>query len=105
MPSISRKAEKRMRLCCKVGWVDAIRRIHPEKGVYTYWNFSYRGGQDRSSRLRMDHLLINPSLAANSEAPAWMSKHVAGRSRATTLRPGSRSRHEERGRANRVIGP
>lgn len=23
------------------GWVDAVRRIHPEKGVYTYWNHSY----------------------------------------------------------------
>jgi exodeoxyribonuclease-3 len=42
------------------GWVDAVRQIHPEKGVYTYWNFSYRGGYDRSSGLRMDHLLLNP---------------------------------------------
>ena len=30
------------------GWIDAVRRIHPEKGIYTYWNFSYRGGYDRS---------------------------------------------------------
>lgn len=45
------------------GWVDAVRRIHPEKGIYTYWNFAYHGGYDRSSGLRMDHLLINPSLA------------------------------------------
>jgi exodeoxyribonuclease-3 len=44
----------------KDGWVDAVRQIHPEKGVYTYWNFSYRGGYDRSSGLRMDHLLLNP---------------------------------------------
>jgi exodeoxyribonuclease-3 len=46
------------------GWIDAIRRIHPEKGVYTYWNFSYGGGYDRSSGLRMDHLLISPSVAS-----------------------------------------
>jgi exodeoxyribonuclease III len=45
------------------GWIDAVRRIHPEKGVYTYWNFSYRGGYDRSSGLRMDHLLVSPSLS------------------------------------------
>ena len=44
------------------GWVDAIRAIHPEKGVYTYWNFSFRG-YDRSSGLRMDHLLVSPSLS------------------------------------------
>jgi exodeoxyribonuclease III len=45
------------------GWIDAIRRVHPEKGVYTYWNFAFRGGYDRSSGLRMDHLLISPSLS------------------------------------------
>jgi exodeoxyribonuclease-3 len=48
-----------------LGWVDAVRRIHPGKGIYTYWNFSYRGGYDRSSGLRMDHLLASPSLVEN----------------------------------------
>jgi exodeoxyribonuclease-3 len=47
----------------KDGWVDAVRQVHPEKGVYTYWNFSYRGGYDRSSGLRMDHLLLDPATA------------------------------------------
>lgn len=45
------------------GWIDAVRRLHPEKRVYTYWNFSYRGGYDRSSGLRMDHLLVSPGLS------------------------------------------
>lgn len=45
------------------GWTDAVRRIHPDEGIYTYWNFSYRGGYDRSSGLRMDHLLVSPSLS------------------------------------------
>lgn len=44
------------------GWIDAVRRIHPAKGIYTYWNFAFRGGYDRSSGLRMDHLLISPAL-------------------------------------------
>jgi len=47
------------------GWIDALRVIHPNKGIYTYWNFSYRGGYDRSSGLRMDHVLISPSLAGS----------------------------------------
>jgi exodeoxyribonuclease-3 len=42
------------------GWIDAVRRTHPEKGVYTYWNHSYGGGYDKSSGLRMDHLLVSP---------------------------------------------
>ncbi|MER8673069.1 exodeoxyribonuclease III [Mesorhizobium sp. M0037] len=60
------------------GWFDAVRRIHPEKGIYTYWNFSYRGGYDRSSGLRMDHLLLSSSLldrlknaGVDAETRAW----------------------------------
>lgn len=73
-----------------LGWVDAVRRIHPGKGIYTYWNFSYRGGYDRSSGLRMDHLLASPALAEqvqdagvdvetrswekpSDHAPAWIN--------------------------------
>ena len=48
-------------------------RIHPGKGIYTYWNFSYRGGYDRSSGLRMDHLLVSPPLSLNFVTLAWMS--------------------------------
>jgi exodeoxyribonuclease-3 len=50
------------------GWVDAVRQLHPEKGIYTYWNFSYGGGYDRSSGLRMDHLLASPSLSSRLRA-------------------------------------
>ena len=37
-------------------------QIHPEKGICTYWNFSYHGDYDRSSGLRMD-LLGSPSIS------------------------------------------
>jgi exodeoxyribonuclease-3 len=59
------------------GWIDAIRRIHPEKGVYTYWNFSYQGGYDRSSGLRMDHVLLPPSLSHHLRN-AGVDVHVRG---------------------------
>ena len=45
------------------GWLDAIRTVHPDKGIYTYWNFSFRGGYDKSSGLRMDHVLLSPNLS------------------------------------------
>ncbi|WP_353817059.1 endonuclease/exonuclease/phosphatase family protein [Mesorhizobium sp.] len=51
------------------GWIDAVRRIHPEKGIYTYWNFSFGGCYDRSSGLRMDHLLWVPSWHRGCAAP------------------------------------
>jgi exodeoxyribonuclease-3 len=47
------------------GWIDAVRHTHPGNAIYTYWNFSYRGGYDRSSGLRMDHLLVSPSLSSH----------------------------------------
>ncbi|RVA21902.1 exodeoxyribonuclease III, partial [Mesorhizobium sp. M7A.F.Ca.US.001.01.1.1] len=54
-----------------------------------YWNHSYGGGYDRSSGLRMDHLLVSPSLSSrlrdagvdaetrgwekpSDHAPAWI---------------------------------
>ena len=73
------------------GWIDAVRRIHPEKGIYTYWNFSYRGGYDRSSGLRMDHLLLALQSLTGFVAPAWTSRSAAGRSQVTMRRPGSSS--------------
>ncbi|MBZ9858039.1 exodeoxyribonuclease III [Mesorhizobium sp. CA13] len=80
-----------------MGWTDAVRRIHPEKGVYTYWNFSNRHGYDRSSGLRMDHLLISPALSPrlqgagvdvlvrgwekpSDHAPAWIELNWPGKS-------------------------
>jgi exodeoxyribonuclease III len=50
-------------LLLKSGWIDALRKLHPAKGVYTYWNFAFRGGYDKSSGLRMDHLLLNAAAA------------------------------------------
>lgn len=54
-------------LMLKGGWTDALRSLHPAKGVYTYWNFSFRGGYDKSSGLRMDHLLLNRVSASRLE--------------------------------------
>ena len=50
------------------GWMDALRTLHPAKGIYTYWNFAFRGGYDKSSGLRMDHLLLNAAAADRLKA-------------------------------------
>ena len=56
------------RLLLEDGWTDALRTLHPEKGIYTYWNFSFRGGYDKSSGLRIDHLLLNATAAHRLKA-------------------------------------
>jgi exodeoxyribonuclease-3 len=56
------ESRKRYASMLAQGWVDGIRQVHPDKGIYTYWNFAYRGGYDPTSGLRMDHLLLSPNL-------------------------------------------
>ena len=44
------------------GWTDAIRAIHPDAQIYTFWDF-FRNAYGRDAGLRIDHLLLNPALA------------------------------------------
>jgi exodeoxyribonuclease-3 len=72
------------------GWLDALRHLHPDERIFTYWNHSFRGGYDKSSGLRMDHLLLSPGLVPrlveagvdvatrgwekpSDHAPAWVT--------------------------------
>lgn len=45
------------------GWTDALRQMHPDEVIYTYWDY-FRNAFGRNAGLRMDHLLLSPSLAA-----------------------------------------
>src|SRR5262245_17414429 len=85
------------------GWVDAIRTLHPDEPMYTFWDYK-RNRWPRDAGLRLDHLLLSPNVAdrlaaggvdrdergkpnASDHAPAWVvlrEKNVrttAGRSR------------------------
>lgn len=46
----------------KQGWTDAIRTLHPEQRIYTFWKY-YRNAFSRDAGLRIDHLLLSPGLA------------------------------------------
>jgi exodeoxyribonuclease-3 len=43
------------------GWIDAIRELHPDEIVYTFWDY-FRNAYGRNAGLRIDHLLLSPSL-------------------------------------------
>ncbi|WP_380871766.1 exodeoxyribonuclease III [Sphingomonas sp. DBB INV C78] len=45
------------------GWTDAIRQLHPDATIYSFWKY-WRGGFERDVGLRIDHLLLNPVAAA-----------------------------------------
>ena len=46
----------------KQGWTDALRELHPDEVIYTYWDY-FRNAFGRNFGLRMDHLLLSKSLA------------------------------------------
>ncbi len=69
------------------GWTDALRAMHPNEPVYTFWDYM-RDRWPRDAGLRIDHILLSPALAprltkagvdrdvrgeqgASDHAPAW----------------------------------
>ena len=44
------------------GWTDAIRHLHPDERLYTFWKY-WRNSLERDAGLRIDHFLLSPSAA------------------------------------------
>ncbi len=44
------------------GWTDAIRAIHPDAPIYTFWDYM-RNRWPRDAGLRLDHILLSGELA------------------------------------------
>ncbi len=49
------------------GWTDAIRTLHPEERIYTFWPY-WRDAFARNSGIRIDHALLSPALAPRLQA-------------------------------------
>jgi len=58
------------------GWIDAIRTMHPDAPMYTFWDYR-RKRWERDAGLRIDHLLLNPK-AAKRLADAGIDREVRG---------------------------
>ncbi len=43
------------------GWTDALRKSHPDETIYTFWKY-FRNSFERDAGLRIDHVLLSPSL-------------------------------------------
>ncbi len=76
------------------GWTDALREIHGEERVYTFWHY-LRNRWQRDAGLRIDHLLLSPALTprllgagvdrsvrgepgASDHAPVWITLRPVG---------------------------
>ncbi|MBP2559857.1 exodeoxyribonuclease-3 [Neorhizobium galegae] len=67
------------------GWTDAIRKLHPGERIYTFWDY-FRNAWGRDAGLRLDHLLLSPSIADRLQA-AGVDRHVRGREHASDHAP------------------
>jgi exodeoxyribonuclease-3 len=70
------------------GWTDALRKLHPEGPLWTFWDYKRERWQ-KDKGMRLDHLLLSPAIAdrrvsggvdrwmrgeenASDHAPAWV---------------------------------
>ena len=67
------------------GWTDAIRALHPDATLYTFWDY-FRNAYARDAGLRIDHLLLNPPARARLEA-ANVERSVRGWEKASDHAP------------------
>jgi exodeoxyribonuclease-3 len=67
------------------GWCDALRAMHPEKRIYTFWDY-FRNAYGRDAGLRIDHLLLSPALAGVLRA-ADVDRDVRGREKPSDHAP------------------
>jgi exodeoxyribonuclease III len=67
------------------GWTDAIRKLHPDATIYTFWDF-FRNAYGRDAGLRIDHLLLNAAAARLLEA-AGVDRDVRGWEKASDHAP------------------
>jgi exodeoxyribonuclease-3 len=67
------------------GWTDAIRQLHPDQPIYTFWDY-FRQHWQRNAGLRIDHLLLNRKLAPALRA-AGVDTWVRGEEKASDHAP------------------
>jgi exodeoxyribonuclease-3 len=69
----------------KHGWTDAVRTLHPDEQIYTYWDY-FRNAYARDAGLRIDHLLLTPALASRLTG-AGVDREVRGWEKASDHAP------------------
>jgi exodeoxyribonuclease-3 len=69
----------------KQGWTDALRKLHPDERIFTFWDY-WRNSFARDAGIRIDHLLLNRKAARRLEA-AEVDRHIRAREKASDHAP------------------
>jgi len=89
------------------GWTDAIRTLHPDAPMYTFWDYM-RNRWARDAGLRIDHLLLSAQAAArlidagidrnvrarngaSDHAPAWVVLREEAKARRSSHAPAGKT--------------
>ena len=97
----SRETRERYARLLAQGWTDAIRALHPDERIYTFWDY-FRQHWPRNAGLRIDHLLLSADLAprlqaagvdtwvrglpgASDHAPTWVTLAPVGAKKKTNV--------------------
>ena len=60
-------AREKFRKLVAQGWTDALRELHPDERIYTFWHY-WRNAFQRDAGIRIDHALLSPALAPKLRA-------------------------------------
>ena len=67
------------------GWTDAVRSVHPQGGIWTFWDYQ-AWAWPRDHGFRIDHLLLSPA-AADRLADAGVDREIRGAEKASDHAP------------------
>src|SRR5208283_2901499 len=70
------------------GWTDALRKLHPDGPLWTFWDYKFERWQ-KDKGMRLDHFLLSPNLSdrlVDGGIDRWA---VDRKTRATTRQHGS----------------
>jgi exodeoxyribonuclease-3 len=87
----------------KQGWLDSLRHKHPDENIFTFWDY-FRNHWKRNAGLRIDHLLLNKTLAphlddanvdrwvrdqqgASDHAPTWVTLSIGAKTKTNKKAP------------------
>ncbi|MCC8964605.1 exodeoxyribonuclease III [Bradyrhizobium sp. Pear76] len=82
---IQPKSRAAFKVLVDQGWCDAIRTLHPDQPMFTFWDYM-RNRWPRDAGLRLDHLLLSPDLAARL-AEAGVDRDIRGEEGASDHAP------------------
>ena len=79
------ESRQRYQQLLKMGWCDSIRTFFPDQPCYTFWDYLRQRWQ-RDAGLRIDHVLLSPSLAGQLTG-AGVTRTVRGEAGASDHAP------------------